>query len=291
MISTSRPLSTSHPDFAITGAIERKLFNLAGGSQAIADKIPPLLRQAVDEVIDAPRTIRLTIDQLEKTEKTYIGTKVEILIRDFFGLPKGLLDLSIDGRDVDIKNTVGNNWMIPSEAIGKPCILVACNEDDSVCSLGIVVAHLSYLTSGGNRDGKKTISSAGKLNIHWIMRDHPYPRNFWLNVPTKVAQYILSGKSGNARVEALFTELDRQPIPRRVVETVAHQQDFMKRLRKNGGARDRLSSKRIAILSGTYDGALISSLGLPPIASDEFIGVRATTGDEVSKLMRAGKII
>ena len=40
--------------------------------------------------------------ELEKTEKTYIGTKVEILVRDFFRLPKGILDLTIDGLDVDV---------------------------------------------------------------------------------------------------------------------------------------------------------------------------------------------
>ena len=76
--------------------------------------LPPLFRQAVDEVIDAPRTNRFTIGELEKTEKTYLGTKVEILLRDFLKLPKGkILDLSVDGVEVDIKNTMQRAWTIP----------------------------------------------------------------------------------------------------------------------------------------------------------------------------------
>lgn len=68
-----------------------------------------LLRAALDEVIDMPRTGRFSLDQLEKTEKTYIGTKVEIIFRDIFKLQKGnKLDLLIDGLEVDVKNTIGN---------------------------------------------------------------------------------------------------------------------------------------------------------------------------------------
>jgi len=61
--------------------------------------------------------VAVTLGETEKTEKTYLGTKIEILIRKFFKFPKGLLDLHIEGHDVDIKNTVGGNWMIPTEAI------------------------------------------------------------------------------------------------------------------------------------------------------------------------------
>src|SRR5687767_5744114 len=34
------------------------------------------IRRALDEVIDGPRTGRWDVSQLEKTEKTYIGTKI-----------------------------------------------------------------------------------------------------------------------------------------------------------------------------------------------------------------------
>ena len=101
----------------------------------------------MDEVIDAPRSKRFTIKEIEKTEKTYIGTKVEILVRNHLNIPKGkTLDLAIDGIEVDIKNTVGNNWMIPLEAIGHPCILIKLDEETAKCSFGIIVIRQRFST-------------------------------------------------------------------------------------------------------------------------------------------------
>lgn len=39
-------------------------------------RLAQTLRLALDEVIDGARTGRFAVAQLEKTEKTYIGTKV-----------------------------------------------------------------------------------------------------------------------------------------------------------------------------------------------------------------------
>jgi len=59
----------------------------------------------------------------------------------------------------------------------------------------------------------------------------------------------------------------------------------MKRLRKNGGARDKIADGGIALLSGTYDKALIKTLGLPVCTRDEFISYKART-DEERKLLK-----
>lgn len=68
-----------------------------------------ILRISLDEVIAMPRTNRFSLDELEKTEKKYIGTKVEILFRDTFELIKGnKLYLIVDGQEVDVKNTIGS---------------------------------------------------------------------------------------------------------------------------------------------------------------------------------------
>ncbi|MFX3878832.1 NaeI family type II restriction endonuclease, partial [Streptococcus suis] len=73
-----------------------------GGENAFAIEVPQLFRRAIDEVIDSPRTNRFTLKETEKTEKTYLGTKIEILLRDHLKLGKGKnLDLSINGYDVD----------------------------------------------------------------------------------------------------------------------------------------------------------------------------------------------
>ena len=43
-----------------------------------------IVRRAIDEVIDGPRTGRWSMDQLTRTEKSYVGSKIEILLRAEF---------------------------------------------------------------------------------------------------------------------------------------------------------------------------------------------------------------
>ncbi|MDR3425521.1 MAG: NaeI family type II restriction endonuclease [Alphaproteobacteria bacterium] len=284
------PLTSAHRDYAIVQQLESALAHQAHGLDKLKQALPSLIRAAIDEVIDAPRTGRVHARELEKTEKTYIGTKVEILVRNFFRLPKGILDLTIDGLDVDVKNTLGDTWMIPREAVGKPCILVASDEDKHTCFFGIFIAHLDNLTSGVNQDQKRSVSAAGFMNIHWILIDEPYPVSFWSKLGTQKTHAIMRGKSGSERVEALFREVQAIPVHRDIVQAVAQQKDYMKRLRKNGGARDVLAREGIAILSATYDSLLIRRLGLPPLDRDEFISFKPTSAADIAMLQRAEKI-
>jgi hypothetical protein len=211
-------------------------------------------------------------------------------VRNFFNLPKGILDLTIDGLDVDVKNTLGDTWMIPREAVGKPCILVASDETKNTCFFGIFVAHLDNLTAGMNQDQKRSVSAAGFSNIHWILVDEPYPVSFWSTIGEQATHNIMRGKSGNERIAALFREAQKIPIHRDIVQAVAQQKDYMKRLRKNGGARDVLAHEGIAILSGAYDTKLITTLKLPHVGKDEFVSYKPTSTEAISMLRHAGKI-
>jgi hypothetical protein len=284
------PLPASHPDHQIVKRIEAALLAKAGGLDRLTAKLPVLIRQAIDEVIDAPRTGRVHAQELEKTEKTYIGTKVEILVRNFFHLPQGILDLRIDGLDVDVKNTLGQTWMIPREAAGKPCILVASDEVRHSCYFGILIAHLTNLTSGLNQDQKQSVSAIGFSNIHWILADKVYPPSFWSIIGEAKTHTIMRGETGNERIEALFRELQRTPIHRDIVQAVAQQKDYMKRIRKNGGARDALAREGIAILSGKYHSGVISKLGLPVTSKDEMISVCPEMSEHAGILRKPGKI-
>ncbi len=242
-----------------------------------------MLRQCIDDVIMTPKTGRRSYDELEKTEKTYIGTRVEIELRALLRLPKGKLDTVILGRDVDIKNTMGSNWMIPTEAFNHPCILVAADEVQANCYLGLIVARPEYLTSGQNKDSKKSISSSGFANILWLLQRQPYPPNFWRTVAPEVVDRIFAQTSGNRRVAELFRKVQGIPITREVIEAVAQQQDFMRRIRsdKGNGTRDRLAREGILRLSGQYDAPLIEALGLPSCSGSEFISHQLTTQAEV----------
>lgn len=282
------PLDSSHPDYSVLAPIADAILLAGGGLDTFRQTVTTLFRQAIDEVIDAPRTNRFTIDEIEKTEKTYIGTKVEILLRNFLGMAKGkVLDLSVGGEEVDIKMTTLRDWMIPRESIGLPAVLMRANEKRALCDVGLVVCHRQYMRNSSNQDSKGQIAAAQYVNIWWILRDTPYPSNFWEVLPISDRASIMGAGGGRNRVAALFKRIQRQPISRSQVQAIGQQLDYMKRIRKNGGARDLLRPQGIAILWGEKDRALIKALNLGPVSSDEFISVTPANDAEVNLLRMA----
>jgi hypothetical protein len=284
-------LDKEHRDYELLARLEEAIIRHAKGWERFAVDIPALLRQSIDEVIDAPRSRRFVVDELEKTEKTYLGTKVEILLRNHLDIDRGeVLDVRVDGIEVDIKNTIKSSWMIPREAVGHPCILISTDEKRAKCSFGLVVIEKDILTRGKNQDGKGSISAEGKKNIHWMLKDKDYPRNFWEGVTPAALKKITAPRGGTERLALLFEHYQQVPIPRDVLLALAHQKDAMKRLRKNGGARDRLAREGIGLLSGKYNSALIAKLGLPFCGVDDFISVKPSEAEDV-ELLRADELI
>jgi hypothetical protein len=86
---------------------------------------------------------------------------------------------------------------------------------------------------------------------------------------------IFALPSGQQRVNELFRRAQRMRISRTVVATVAMQDDYMKRVRGGGGARDQLRDEGIVIF-GDYAGdqLLASALGLPRPGPGEFVSAR-----------------
>ncbi len=101
-------------------------------SQARFDeRFAAAIRQSLDEVFDGQRTGRYRLEQLSKVEKTYIGTKVEIVVQDAFGLERGRrLDYMVDEQEVDAKwSMTSGGWMIPTEAVGELCLCLTANDN------------------------------------------------------------------------------------------------------------------------------------------------------------------
>lgn len=270
--------------------VEAGLIKSAGSLEKFRVTVTGLLRRAVDEVIDSRRSGRYTIDELEKTEKTYLGTKIEILLRNALKLTKGQrLDLVVDGIEVDVKNTMKQRWTIPEEAVGHPCLLIRLNDPKAICWVGLLVVQAEYLTSGFNKDRKRAISTEGERAVRWIIREERYPSNFW-EEHSQLRSAILNRTSGTERVAALFELVQRRPIHRDVIEALTQQKDYMKRVRKNGGARDLLRNKGIAILWGKKDRDLIKQFGLPACTADEFIAYRPVNEQESAALRTARHI-
>lgn len=284
-------VAAGHPDYSDLSFVASVISERACGASALTSALGALLRSSIDVVIDTPKTSRRSYDELEKTEKTYLGTRVEIQLRALLKLPKGRLDLRVDNHDVDIKFTVGNNWMIPSEAIDAICVLVAADEENARCYLGLIKARPGYLTSGANRDGKKSVAASGFSNILWLVGGKPYAANFWRSVDPTQIEKIFSPSSGTKRIVALFSELRGRPIARSVVADVAQQLDYMKRVRSNGGARDALAAAGIVLLSGQYDRALIAALGLPQCNADEFVSMQLSDPTQQALAAAHGHVV
>jgi len=277
-------------DSRLLDRIEKSIVRAARGLKKLEDRFPLVIRQGLDEVIDPARSKRFLVEELESTEKTYIGTKLEILLRNFLGFPRGhRLDFLIDGIEVDVKNTVGNAWMIPPEAIDAPCILIRSDEKDARCWLGLVMARKRHVSKAGNRDAKHSISK-GNERIRWILNEVPYPKNFCQGVPIEVRGSIVNEAAASKRVAALFRQFQSTVIDKSVIVGIGGRQDPMKRARKNGGAPDILGREGIAVLCGTYDSKLIAELGLPSCGRGEFLSFKPRTADQVIMLREAGKL-
>ncbi len=287
-----QPLPSGHLDFADLAKLESDLLTAAGGIELFEEKLRSFFRSAIDEVIDTARTGRFFFSELEKTEKTYLGTKFEILLRDWLQLPHGLvLDLLVGESEVDVKSTTGgkSGWMIPPEAIDQLCVLLRVNESLSTCAVGLVRARSEYLRRGANRDAKTSFSAQGTRNIWWLVQDFPYTPNFWSLIDSSLRQNIMASGGGSRRIAAMFEQCLETPVSRVVIASIGAQDDFMRRIRRGGGARDFLAQKGIAILYSENDRELMRSLGIT-IGKREFVSYRPKNSGEAALLRAAGHI-
>ena len=290
--SGHQPLSADHIDYEDLAGLETDLLLAVKGKELFEEKLRSFFRSAIDEVIDTARTGRYFLSDLEKTEKTYLGTKFEILLRDWLQVPKGvMLDLLIGGREVDVKSTTGgkSGWMIPPEAIGQLCVLLRVNEDASTCAVGLVRARQQYLRAGKNRDKKTSFSAAGCANIWWMVQHFAYTPNFWTLIGKQETKEIMSPRGGTERLTRLFETCLETPVSRVLIASIAAQDDFMKRIRRNGGARDNLAPKGIAILYSETDRALMQQFGLS-FGTREFVSYKPKNDAEAVLLRKARHI-
>ena len=221
------------------------------------DRTSRVLRSTYDQLYDGQRTGRYRWDQLFKTEKTHYGTLIEInLRREFDGLIEDgeLLDYKIAGHEIDCKySQKQGGWMLPPECFNQLLLVCTANDQDGVWSLGVVRATESNRRSSSNRDAKAGLNSNGREAIRWLHRDSLLHPNVLLQMEAKVVAQIFSFNSGQRRVNELFRAAQMMRIGRNAVATVAQQDDYMKRVRSNGGARSALAWEGILIVGGDYE--------------------------------------
>jgi hypothetical protein len=242
-------------------------------------RLARVLRQTYDMLLDGQHTGSYRWDQLYKTEKTHFGTLVEINLQREFGFADGkAMDFAICGIDVDCKYSQGlADWMIPPEAVGHIILGLWASDDQGKWSLGLVRATDQLLTSSrGNRDLKRRLSAAGRAGVAWIFRGYVLPENALLRIPVLDVQKIFTcSRYGTKRVDMLFRLAQQRLISRTVVATVAQQEDYMKRVRGNGGSRSSLRPEGIVII-GQYEShrRIAQALAVPVPGLGESVSVQ-----------------
>jgi hypothetical protein len=141
--------------------------------------------------------------------------------------------------------------------------------------LGFVRVFPEFRNKGNNRDAKATLNSAGRNAIHWIWERSPMPANVLLQLPETAVDRIMAHRHGTKRVDELFRQTLGHIVSREIVATVAQQDDYMKRVRANGGSRTSLQPEGIVIL-GHYEShaSIASKLGIHKPAQGELISIR-----------------
>lgn len=260
-------------------------------------RVGRLMRRTLDQLYDGQRTGRYSWAQLHKTERTHFGTLFEINLRREFDdvIDEGLnLDYRISGIDVDCKFSQRMyGWMIPPEAMGHLLVVGFVDDKASEFAFGIVRADTGHCRTAANRDAKVQLNPLGRDAVRWIERPGDLPPNVLLQCGEETLAAIFAPRSGQQRVNELFRRVTGMRIGRNAIAAVAQQDDFMKRVRGNGGARSALRSEGIVILGGDYSHprAIAAELGLPTPGRGEVVSTRLvpTVSGEVLSVELEGR--
>ncbi|PWK35846.1 NaeI family type II restriction endonuclease [Actinoplanes xinjiangensis] len=237
------------------------------------------IREALDQIYDGQRTGRWDYTQLLKTEKTHVGTLVEIWLQREFGFQDGEeLDYRIAGVDVDCRWSLNlYDWEIPQEMYSrgdKIALVVWANEYTARWAAGLVrIGEAVLRPLGRQRDGKRRLNDHGRDRILWMHPGVDLVKNTLLHIgdPRKL-ELIAYAARGQTAVTHLFRELTGELINRATVLTAAQQVDSAKRVRD---ARRRLQPEGIVIF-GHYapHPRMAQQLGLPAPTLGRFVSIR-----------------
>ncbi|MFD3517237.1 NaeI family type II restriction endonuclease [Streptomyces sp. NPDC058657] len=247
------------------------------------ERFAAVLRDTIDQLLNGEVTGRYDWKTLFKTEKTHAGTIVEINLQREFKFADGKdMDYQIAGVDVDCKYSQKfGSWMIPPEAMGHLCLLVWADDYTSKWSAGLLRITPEWLNLGNNRDLKMTVKAEHRDKILWLWNSAELPENILLHMSDADREAVFARSSGQARLNELFRRIQKHPISRNVVRTVAQQKDYMKRVRGNGGARSALRNEGILIM-GDYAShqRVARQLAIAVPREGEFVSVRVTEAPE-----------
>lgn len=240
-------------------------------------RMAEVFRRTFDQLYDGQHTGRYKLAQLFKTEKTHFGTLIEINLQRELKLQDGdVLDFKIAGHEVDCKYSHSGGWMLPIESFDQIVLVTQADDIKSTWSAGLVRVTEQNRRTSENRDRKTGLNTRGREDISWLFKDAPMPPNALLSLPESEVEMIMGARSGQSRVNELLRRATNRRLTRSIIATVAQQDDFMKRVRENGGARTTLRPEGYLILGGDYDVQRVTAkeLGCEIPQPGEIVSVR-----------------
>jgi hypothetical protein len=306
------PMSKGHPD--ISGARQeppddlREIAAWFEGQEDARRRFGFVFRDALDFMLDGQHTGRWHYDHLSKTEKTHLGSMIEITFAKEFEIEEGrLIDWRVAGQDIDCKFSRSMyGWEFPLEmyaqsystghknTIDHPAFVAWMCDDTNEWAVGLVRISdglLRFHPDGRprwNGDRKRKIADEHQDEIYWLFGgvQDDLPRNAILDLSAaERAGALNSSTSGNMRMKVLFTAVQQQLIDRGTILTVGQQDDSPRRARDS---RTLLAKSGIALLGhmeGHPDVAL--ALGLDVCEKGQWMSVRLVQVDAHSPRRKA----
>ncbi len=265
---------------------------LLARADPVAETFGELTRRAIDEVLDGPRTGRFDFVELEKTEKTYVGTKLEIVLRSALEFERGpQRDLEIRGEPVDVKWSMTSAWMIPPESRGEIALCIGGLRKLNEFQVGLVRCvseHVKWPGTGGQRDKKGGLTPAGRAAMRLLVPPTLLPANFVFAMNPAVRHAAMSEPTIQRRVTRLFQEVPYTPIPRDALRTIAKTEgDPVRRVRQDAHAGDPLGG--LIVLSHQSGGnAVLQALGHRPLEPGEFMAIQRSDLSSVPRSVWSG---
>lgn len=256
-----------------------KVYDALTRTPGAIDLIGETIRDTFDQIYDGQWTGRWDYRQLNKTEKTHVGTLIQINMQKELNLTDGDdLDYKIAGVEVDCKwSMTFGGWEIPREMWEKQgpqiALVIWGNDYTSRWLAGLVRTEEQHLKPiGKQRDGKRRLNDQGLDRILWLQNGGDLLPNALLALDPATRAVILGSSSGQECVNRLFRAMQGQLVDRATVVTVAMQADSPKRVRE---ARKLLAPEGIVIF-GHYapQPAFARALGLPEPTMGSFVSAR-----------------
>ncbi len=149
--------------------IEQWFLQRVGGRVCLERDLPMIARQAIEEVIDWPRTGRERVDELSRVERAYLCTRIEVMFKYWLGVVGGkALDIEVDGIEVGLKNVFGTECRISNLRIGRPLLVIQTDLAKSRVSLAALVARSNRTSLAAWRAASNNNEVRGGCLIRWL---------------------------------------------------------------------------------------------------------------------------